>query len=246
MAGTAGPTDASESPTRAVGGLVGVAGAIAALFVLRSVAVPVAASPNPAVNAELGYQLASLAVALTLVGVLWMVTPQSVRRYAGLGDLAAPVVPVPAIRLTPDADETWRSVGATFTVVITAVTTLVLVTTQFAGRTLGADLLAVVPWIVGFAAVNAFVEETVFRFGVVVWLADRLSPSTVALASGGIFGGVHYFGVAPNGLAGLVMAGFVGWFLAKSVLETGGLFWAWTIHFAQDLVIFTALFATVG
>lgn len=49
-----------------------------------------------------------------------------------------------------------------------------------------------------------------FRFGVVVSLADRLSYSTVGLAVGSVFGGVHYFGVAPRGVAGLLMARFVG------------------------------------
>jgi len=29
--------------------------------------------------------------------------------------------------------------------------------------------------------------------------------------------------------------------LAKSILETKGIFWAWLIHFLQDIIIFTAL-----
>jgi hypothetical protein len=36
------------------------------------------------------------------------------------------------------------------------------------------------------------------------------------------------------------MAGLLGWLLAKSVLETNGIFWAWCIHFLQDIVIFSA------
>lgn len=31
----------------------------------------------------------------------------------------------------------------------------------------------------------------------------------------------------------------MGWLLAKSMLETGGFFWAWLIHFLQDILIFS-------
>ncbi|MFH0850449.1 MAG: hypothetical protein V1924_05870 [Candidatus Bathyarchaeota archaeon] len=33
--------------------------------------------------------------------------------------------------------------------------------------------------------------------------------------------------------------GFLGWFLGKSMQETGGFAWAWLIHFLQDVIIFT-------
>jgi len=35
---------------------------------------------------------------------------------------------------------------------------------------------------------------------------------------------------------------FLGWLLAKSIAETEGMFWAWFIHFLQDLIIFGGLF----
>ncbi|AHF00172.1 hypothetical protein THITH_11215 [Thioalkalivibrio paradoxus ARh 1] len=53
------------------------------------------------------------------------------------------------------------------------------------------------------------------------------------------FGAPHLRGM-PNGLIGAIMAGFLGWLLAKSVIETHGIFWAWFIHFVQDVVIFSA------
>lgn len=45
----------------------------------------------------------------------------------------------------------------------------------------------------------------------------------------------------PNGIPGVELASFLGWFLGKSLLETKGFFWAWTIHFVQDVFIFTFL-----
>jgi hypothetical protein len=47
----------------------------------------------------------------------------------------------------------------------------------------------------------------------------------------------HIYGT-PNGVFGVIASGTLGWFLAKSVIETRGLGWAWFIHFLQDVVIF--------
>lgn len=38
--------------------------------------------------------------------------------------------------------------------------------------------------------------------------------------------------------SGVVLAWFLGWILAKSMLETRGLAWAWFIHFVQDMANF--------
>jgi hypothetical protein len=57
------------------------------------------------------------------------------------------------------------------------------------------------------------------------------------------FGIGHFYGI-PYGVIGVLMAGFLGWWLGKSMLETRGLWWAWFIHFVQDVWIFA--FAVVG
>lgn len=38
-------------------------------------------------------------------------------------------------------------------------------------------------------------------------------------------------------------SGLFCWLIAKSVLETQGTFWAWSIHFIRDVVIFAGMFA---
>ena len=40
------------------------------------------------------------------------------------------------------------------------------------------------------------------------------------------------------GLAGVVLATFMGWFLGKAMLETRGFLWPWLLHLSQDLLIF--------
>ena len=68
------------------------------------------------------------------------------------------------------------------------------------------------------------------------------SATTVALVAAVVFGIPHWFGT-PGQIPGLLLAGFMGWFLTLSVLQTGGLGWAWTIHLVQDVVIITLLMA---
>ncbi|NUQ25067.1 MAG: hypothetical protein HUU34_14055 [Saprospiraceae bacterium] len=75
------------------------------------------------------------------------------------------------------------------------------------------------------------------KFKAMTSIANR-----VCLWSAAIFGGIYYFGT-PGGPLGLLMAGFLGWLLAKSLVETRGFGWAWSIHFLQDVVI---LFAFLG
>lgn len=56
-----------------------------------------------------------------------------------------------------------------------------------------------------------------------------------------LFGVPHLAGM-PSGVIGATMAGFLGFVLAKSLHETKGFFWAWVIHFIQDVIIIGALF----
>jgi len=45
----------------------------------------------------------------------------------------------------------------------------------------------------------------------------------------------------PYGLIGVMLAAFLGWILACSMQETRGMFWAWFVHFWQDVLIFSFL-----
>jgi hypothetical protein len=56
-----------------------------------------------------------------------------------------------------------------------------------------------------------------------------------------LFGIPHFFGM-PSGIIGVLMAGLLGFVLAKSMYETNGIFWAWLIHFVQDILIIGTMF----
>ena len=45
-----------------------------------------------------------------------------------------------------------------------------------------------------------------------------------------------------NGIIGVTLAGTLGFILAKSMHETNGFFWAWVIHFLQDVLIIGTMF----
>ena len=88
---------------------------------------------------------------------------------------------------------------------------------------------------------NSLTEELIFRFGIVGSLFNHYPKLTVLIISAILFGLPHYFGW-PSGFVGILMSGVLGYILCKATIETKGLSIAWSIHFVQDIIIFTALF----
>lgn len=103
-------------------------------------------------------------------------------------------------------------------------------------------VLQVFPAALLLSVFNSFTEEIIFRVIGIEGLANVLSISTLAILSGLWFGIPHYFGT-PGKIPGVLMAGFLGWVAAISILETGGFAVAWAIHFVQDVPIITMLLA---
>jgi membrane protease YdiL (CAAX protease family) len=144
------------------------------------------------------------------------------------------------------ATDNWRTVGLTFLVVISFATALFL----YFNYATQLDTTPIFSWMTALAvaiplsAINAFNEEIITRWSIAEGLGERYvraAPWVSAI----VFGSVHYFGV-PGGLLGSIMAGFLGWFLTKSIQNTRGIGWAWVIHFVQDVLIFTVTIASLG
>ncbi|MDG7001290.1 MAG: CPBP family intramembrane metalloprotease [Nitrososphaerota archaeon] len=83
-------------------------------------------------------------------------------------------------------------------------------------------------------------EEFTLRAAPLSEIVQALGKQQALLITTAYFGLGHFYGM-PNGIPGVELASFLGWFLGKSLLETKGFFWAWTIHFVQDVFIFTFL-----
>jgi hypothetical protein len=93
------------------------------------------------------------------------------------------------------------------------------------------------------AALNAFNEEITYKASFLSVLQGPVGARQALRMVAFFFGMAHFYGV-PYGLIGVLMAAFMGWLLAKSMMETRGLFWAWFIHFLQDVWIFA--FIAIG
>jgi membrane protease YdiL (CAAX protease family) len=81
----------------------------------------------------------------------------------------------------------------------------------------------------------------IFRVGINGPLTNLLSPNKIYLISAVIFGVAHFQGM-PSGIIGVILAGLLGYVLSKSIHETNGIFWAWLIHFLQDIIIIGSLY----
>lgn len=190
-------------------------------------------------DVEFTYQALTLAMtAVLIVGLRKLGSPA---RYLAIGDIAAPAEALPLLGVKKG--ESWRVVLRNFAIIATSVTAIV-VYLQIArdASNLTPHLLTAFLLSLPFSAANAAVEEGILRVALLESTVDVLGASRAALLSGALFGAVHYFGM-PGGLPGVAMAGFLGFVVARSVIETRGAFGAWLIHFLQDVVIFTLLFA---
>lgn len=197
---------------------------------------------QPAVNRQILYQSISLLGTIMFLIILKKSRPTQFKAYFRRGNLRAIVNPAPLAGIKPKENQNWMHYGINFAVVITLVTASVMYI-QHHNLTYE-NLAAILPWSFAFAFVNSFVEESITRLGIVVSLKEHLPDHQIALLSGGLFGLVHFWGT-PGGLLGVFLAFFLGWLLAKSMLETKGIFWAWLIHFLQDIVIITALISSI-
>ena len=195
-------------------------------------------SSNPAINRVAAAQILSLGLAFLLLFIVRLISPSGFQKFWHLGDFSAPASAVKWLGIKEN--ESWRTVGAGFAIVITLTTAAFMWLGVYSNTPIA--WLDALPWVLLFSASNAFVEEMICRFSLVAGLEGVLSKSAICWWSAGIFGGVHFFGT-PGGIIGVLMAGFLGWLLAKSMLETRGIGWAWLIHFLQDVVI---LFAMLG
>lgn len=196
---------------------------------------------SPAINKQIVYQPITLFLTILLLLILSRAKKEAFHTYFRIGNISADIIPAPLVGIKPSAKENWSHFGRNFAIVISVVTATVIYFQLFKkSSTTIAAIISVLPFSLCFSFINAFVEESITRLGVVVALQNVVSAKTIPLVSAALFGTAHYWG-NPGGLVGVLVAGFLGWLLAKSILETKGMFWAWLLHFLQDVIIFSAL-----
>jgi hypothetical protein len=97
--------------------------------------------------------------------------------------------------------------------------------------------LIYLPAIVIMAAINAFGEEFQYRSMVLARLEPVLGSQQAILMAAALFGLMHYFG-DPGSVPGVLLAGYLGWIAAKSMIETRSIVWAFLIHFIGDFLLY--------
>ncbi len=190
------------------------------------------------INTQSKYQTLLMLVAMAVLTIIYLVNPTNFSIFFGFG---IPNSPASGVALFGIADgQSWLTLGSSLTLFITLLTaTFIYLQFRKVGKNYR-QILPFAPYIVSFSLTNSFAEEVIYRLGVIVPLFGNTDPNIIMLISALAFGAPHLRGM-PNGIVGAVMAGVLGWLLAKSVLETNGIFWAWSIHFLQDIVIYTAI-----
>jgi uncharacterized protein len=217
-----------------------VALAAAGIFALRPLParIKTVLHPNPTVDYQLKFQALQLVLAAVVLVLAALLNPQNFARFFRLGDVHAHIGKIAWLGVT--GSETWLEIATSLGLFVTLGTALFM---AFQLKKAGADprsFLFCLLWAIPFSAANAFSEEAIFRIGIISPLYGIWAVAVIALLSAVIFGLPHYFGM-PSGVLGALMAGFLGWLLALSVMQTQGLLLAWAIHFVQDVVIITSM-----
>ncbi len=183
-------------------------------------------------NHMLQFQLYGLTLSSITIFITRKIAKQS-SAFLRFGDLAALAQPVKLLGIR--SGDNWYKTGASYLFVITIATGAFMYAGL--GDKLNWSLLpGMLPWVILFSLTNSFSEEMITRFAIVGMLDGYMTPVRIMWVAAAVFGLVHYFG-APGGPLGVLMAGFLGWLLAKSVIETKGIGIAWLVHFVQDVVI---------
>jgi hypothetical protein len=186
----------------------------------------------------LSEQSLNLIVALIIIAYLYIVKKKRQAFFLAVGDTAAPVEPIRWLGVK--SGTRWNRFGAILAICLSLGTLAFLVIAAPPPLDSALRLLPFLPAVLLAAAVNAFYEEMTYKASFLSVLEDRVGGRQSLFLMAAYFGIGHYYGI-PYGIIGVLMATFLGWLLGKSMLETRGFFWAWFIHFLQDVLIFSFL-----
>ncbi len=196
---------------------------------------------QPYIQSMLLVQVPRFSLAVLMTGFLWVLTRDRRKFFFVKGNLATDAAPIPWIMTRPTS---WRILGPFLSIALSL--GLVVFMWVF-GTPPSVDLfikaLPLLPFILLFAATNAYGEEMNYRASFLTPLEGTIGPRQALFMTAAFFGLEHYYGV-PYGVIGVVMSAFVGWLMGKAMLETRGLFWSWWIHFCMDVAVF--IFIAMG
>ena len=195
-------------------------------------------SQTPWAVSAIATHLLRLTPALTILTFLLLMGRKRPDLFLVKGKIDAPVEPSKLLGMKKP--EPWTRTGTIFAVVFSTVTLVFLALSYRPSLNAIVQTLPLVPVALLIAAINAFNEEFTLRAAPLSELWHIVGKKQALMITAVFFGLGHYYGI-PNGVLGVLLSSFLGWFLGKSLLETKGFFWAWLIHFLPDVFIFTFL-----
>ena len=196
-------------------------------------------SKNSYINFQINYQLLLLGIAFISMISSYILNPESFKSILSIGNLSAVGEELKIFGIKKG--DSWLKTGISLSIFISLATGIFMYF-QLKGQTIDYSLLKTgFLWVVLFSLTNSFAEEMIFRVGINAPLTDLLSPNKIFFISAVIFGVAHFQGM-PSGIIGIILAGLLGYVLSKSIQETNGIFWAWFIHFLQDVIIIGSIY----
>lgn len=195
-------------------------------------------------SAEMWYQVVLAGLALAYLVAVKVVHPLKYQMFDQGGSSAA--YPAPVIALGISGTHSWRVVGRVGVIVFGAIALFYAYVSVW--HRVIPPLEQIIPAL-GLGAVlaggSAFAVTVITRFGIVVTLHDVLPARTIYLLTALLYAVPQYY-LFPGGIVRAVIAGVMGWLLAKSILETRGAVWAWSIQFVYDWVVYSALLSMMS
>jgi membrane protease YdiL (CAAX protease family) len=194
---------------------------------------------DPSFNVSmLAEKFLNLVVTIFILAFLFILKKKRTAFFLAVGDTSAAVEPVKWLGVK--TGEKWNTLGRLFAIILSLGTLTFLVIAGRPPLDIVIKALPFLPVILLAAVLNAFTEEINYKASFLSVLEDVVGKHQALWLMAAYFGIWHFYGV-PYGVIGVILAGFLGWLLGKSMLETRGLFWAWFLHFVQDVFIFAFL-----
>jgi membrane protease YdiL (CAAX protease family) len=194
-------------------------------------------TPPTWVLGHLGAQIGGLLALAFVLVAFFLVKRNWSALFIRKGQLDANLEPV--LWLGIKKGEKWTTFAWIFAGVFAGGMLLFLFLAFFSVMRQIGKVLPLLPAIFLLSALNAITEELTFRAPLLASSHDVIGKQHALWLSSVFFGLAHVINGSPQGVVGFLLISLAAYLYGKSMLETGGSFWAIVMHFISDLPVFT-------
>lgn len=184
------------------------------------------------------FQLLKLVIVLIMIVALLLLGRRWKDFFLTRGQLDSPVKPANGKVTKYKRQISWGVLGLILGICIAPLTLLFFAMGELPTSSILVKAFPYFPAALLFAATNAFAEEMQFRGSLLGDLQKAVGPDQSIWLTATFFGFAHYFGGAPSGIPGVLIAGLLGALFAKCMLGSKSIVAPWFIHFCQNAVIY--------